>query len=173
MCFKGGHSMSAKRLIQLLEKHLHLHKGLLQLANKKTEILKKGDIKALNSIMKEEQKYIALINQNERERINIVEDMISKSSNPKQDPTLTTCIELTEEPERLVLDKLKNEISTVVLELKNANLLNQQLIQQSLQLVNILLDMFKPQPQEINYGRTNTSSSLQYISGRSRFDSKA
>ncbi|HZG59672.1 MAG TPA: flagellar protein FlgN [Anoxybacillus sp.] len=156
--------MSAKLLIKLLEKHVKLHKGLLELANKKTEVLKKGDMEALSGIMKEEQKYIAAINQVDRERIQVVEAMVSESN----ERTLTTCISQTEGTERAMLEKLRDDLIAVVSELKNINLLNQQLTQQSLQFVTVMLDTLMPQPPEMNYGAPNKATT-----GRSLFDSKA
>jgi flagellar biosynthesis/type III secretory pathway chaperone len=156
--------LSAKLLIKLLEKHVKLHKGLLELANKKTEVLKKGDMEALSGIMKEEQKYIAAINQVDRERIQVVEAMVSESN----ERTLTTCISQTEGTERAMLEKLRDDLIAVVSELKNINLLNQQLTQQSLQFVTVMLDTLMPQPPEMNYGAPNKATT-----GRSLFDSKA
>jgi flagellar biosynthesis/type III secretory pathway chaperone len=160
--------LSAKQLIALLEKHVKLHKGLLDLANKKTEVLKKGDMEALSEIMKEEQKYIAVINQVERERIHVVNAMVSESN----DRTLTTCISLAEGTERAMLEKLRDDLTAVISELKNINQLNQQLTQQSLQFVNVMLDMLMPQPPNINYAATNKAPN-PYEGGRSLFDSKA
>jgi flagellar biosynthesis/type III secretory pathway chaperone len=160
--------LSAKQLIELLEKHVKLHKGLLELAKKKTEVLKKGDIEALSEMMKEEQTYIAAINQVERERIRIVEAMVGKSN----ERTLTACISLAEGTERTMLEKLRDDLTAVISELKNINQLNQQLTQQSLQFVNVMLDMLMPQPQNINYAAPNKSSNPNEV-GRSLFDSKA
>jgi flagellar biosynthesis/type III secretory pathway chaperone len=160
--------LSAKQLIKLLEKHVKLHKGLLELANKKTEVLKKGDMEALSGIMKEEQKYIAAINQVERERIHVVEAMVSE----KDERTLTNCISLAEGTERAMLEKLRDDLTAVISELKDINLLNQQLTQQSLQFVNVMLDMLMPQPLEVNYGAPSKATA-PYEGGRSLFDSKA
>jgi flagellar biosynthesis/type III secretory pathway chaperone len=160
--------LSAKQLIELLEKHVKLHKGLLELANEKTEVLKKGDMEALSGIMKQEQKYIAAINQIERERVQVVEAMVSESS----ERTLIACISQTEGTERAMLEKLRDELSAVISELKNINLLNQQLTQQSLQFVNMMLDMFMPRPQNMNYVAPNKATT-PYEAGRSLFDSKA
>jgi flagellar biosynthesis/type III secretory pathway chaperone len=160
--------LSAKQLIELLEKHVKLHKGLLELANKKTEVLKKGDMEALNEIVKEEQKYIAAVNQVERERIRVVNEMVSESN----EPTLTACISQTEGMERAMLERLRDDLTAVISELKNINLLNQQLTEQSLQFVNVMLDMIMPQPPEVNYGAPNKATT-SYEGGRSLFDSKA
>jgi flagellar biosynthesis/type III secretory pathway chaperone len=160
--------LSAKQLIELLEKHVKLHKGLLELAKKKTEALKKGDMEVLTEIMKEEQTYIAAVNQVERERVRVVEAMV----NSEDERTLTACISQTEGTERTMLEKLRDDLTAVISELKNINLLNQQLTQQSLQFVNVMLDMFMPQPQNINYAAPNRVSN-PYEVGRSLFDSKA
>jgi flagellar biosynthesis/type III secretory pathway chaperone len=160
--------MSAKQLIELLEKHVKLHKGLLELAKKKTEVLKKGDMEDLAGIMKEEQKYMTAINQIERERIQVVEAMVSG----EEERTLTACISRTEGTERTILEKLRDELSAVILELKNINLLNQQLTKQSLQFVNMTLDMVMPEPQNMNYAAPNKVPN-PYETGRSLFDSKA
>jgi flagellar biosynthesis/type III secretory pathway chaperone len=160
--------LSAKQLIELLEKHVKLHKGLLELANKKTEVLKKGDMEALSGIMKEEQKYIAAINQVERERIQVVEAMVSG----EDARTLTACISQTEGTERAILEKLRDDLTAVISELKNINLLNQQLTEQSLQFVNVMLDMIMPQLQNMNYAAPNRVPN-PYEGGRSLFDSKA
>lgn len=160
--------MSAKQLIELLEKHVKLHKGLLELANKKTEVLKKGDTEALNGIVKEEQKYIAAIDRVEQERILVVNAMIGEAN----EPTLTACILQTEGTERAMLEKLRDDLSAVILELKSVNQLNEQLAKQSLQFVHVMLDMLVPQPKEVNYQNPNMAPS-SYGGGSSLFDSKA
>jgi flagellar biosynthesis/type III secretory pathway chaperone len=160
--------LSAKQLIELLEKHVKLHKGLLELANKKTEVLKKGDTEALNGIVKEEQKYIAAIDRVEQERILVVNAMIGEAN----EPTLTACILQTEGTERAMLEKLRDDLSAVILELKSANQLNVQLAKQSLQFVHVMLDMLMPQPKEVNYQNPSMAPS-SYEGGSSLFDSKA
>jgi len=164
--------LSAKQLIELLEKYVKLHKGLLELANKKTEVLKKGDMEALSEMMKEEQKYIAAMKQIEKERILAVEKIISALGHTQAEPTLTACMELVEEPERRALERLRNNLVAVVAELRNINELNQQLLQQSLQFVHMMLGMIMPQPPEVNYKKPNMSPA-SYESSPSLFDSKA
>jgi hypothetical protein len=119
-------------------------------------------------MIKEEQKYIAAINQVEQERVRVVSAMVSESNERR----LTTCISLAEGTERAMLERLRDDLTAVISELKNINLLNQQLTQQSLQFVNAMLDMFMPQPPNINYAAPNKVPN-PYESGRSLFDSKA
>lgn len=168
MYFQGEIGLSAKQLIEVLENHVKLHKGLLELANKKTEVLKKGDTEALNGIVKEEQKYIAAIGRVEQERIRVVHAMIGETD----EPTLTACILQTEGTERAMLEKLRDDLSAVLSELKNVNQLNEQLAKQSLQFVHVMLNMLMPQPKEVNYRKPNVASSA-YDGGSSLFDSRA
>jgi flagellar biosynthesis/type III secretory pathway chaperone len=118
--------------------------------------------------MKQEQKYIAAINQIERERIHVVEAMTSG----EEERTLTVCLSQTEGTERAMLEKLRDDLTAVISELKNINQLNQQLTEQSLQFVNVMLDMLMPQPPEMNYGAPNKAAA-PYEGRRSLFDSKA
>lgn len=53
--------MSAEKLINTLNKMVSLHRSLLELAKQKTEIIKKGDIEALSSILKDENKHVMAI----------------------------------------------------------------------------------------------------------------
>ncbi|MEH7225049.1 flagellar protein FlgN [Bacillus sp. JJ1566] len=159
--------MSAENLVVLLKKILTLHQNLLKLSERKTDILKKGDVDALNELMKEEQKYILAIRQLDNERIVIVDKLLG----PIEDKTLTQCIERTAEPMRSALMGLHEDLVKVTHDLKVANDLNQQLTHQSLQYVNMSLDMLIPQEQNVNYG--NPAGTKEKKQTRSMFDSKA
>jgi flagellar biosynthesis/type III secretory pathway chaperone len=159
--------MSAKKLIDTLEKLLTLHQSLLKLAEQKTDILKKGDMEGLNALLTNEQKHITAIQQVEEIRNEAVEVLLQGQD---VDKTISNCIEFTNEPERTKLTQLKDQLTEVITELKERNQLNQQLINQSLQFVHLTLDMLAPQPASINYGppKQNTAPKRQ-----SMFDSKA
>lgn len=160
--------MSAEHLIQVLNKILVLHENLFKLSEQKTDILKKGDIDALGSHMKEEQKYILAIRQLEEQRIAVVEKMLGRN---EKEYTLSRCIELAVEPEKTQLTNLYTKLTTVVHDLKELNQLNQQLAHQSLQFVNVSLDMLLPHEQSVNYG--NPTGTQEKKQSRSMFDSKA
>ncbi|MFS0821617.1 flagellar protein FlgN [Bacillus sp. 1P02SD] len=160
--------MSAENLVVLLKKILTLHQNLLKLSEQKTDILKKGNIDALNDQMKEEQKYILAIKQLENERIVIVDKWLGPLV---QDKTLSKCIEMASESVRSELTGLQEELVKVTHDLKTANDLNQQLTYQSLQYVNMSLDMLLPQEQIAGYG--NPAGTKEKKQTRSMFDSKA
>ena len=71
-----------------MEKQLHLHKSLYQLSLEKTEVLKKGDIDALNLIIKNEKTHINAIQVIEKER----KEWMSKWFPEREEMTLADCL---------------------------------------------------------------------------------
>lgn len=164
--------MSAEPLIQTLGKMLLLHKSLNQLAKQKTDILKTGDTDALNNLLKEEKKHIQAIQKIEADRQKASEEFLAtfEQSN-KSNTTLTECISFANPMEKQKLNQLKSELQTQIIALKDQNELNQQLIKQSLQFVNLSLDLLMPEIDTYNYERPGQA--YQFNEGRSIFNSKA
>jgi flagellar biosynthesis/type III secretory pathway chaperone len=155
--------MSATQdLITSLEKLLKLHKSLYELAVRKTEYIKVGDMDALNKIINEEQSHIIAIQQFEKKR----QETVTKLLPNRLNPSVLECIEMTEGHEKEKLSNLANQLNEVLFALKEKNYLNQQLVHQSLQFVNVSLSLLKPQPESMNYGppkgksRTNVKDTL-------------
>lgn len=140
--------MSAQQLLVAMEKMYKLHTSLYEVAKRKTEVVKEGDIDLLNSIMKEEQAHIAAIKKVEEERESAVNGILPNF----EKPTVSDCIEAINTSERDELIKLKNMLMDRVNEIKEQNYLNQQLVHNSLQFVNVTLNLLRPQPQSMNYG---------------------
>ncbi|WP_026581001.1 flagellar protein FlgN [Bacillus sp. J33] len=140
--------MSAKALIAAMEKLLKLHKSLYELAVRKTDIIKNGDMDALNQMLKDEQTHIAAINRMEMERQKAAE-IIAPGV---EAPTVSACLAVMPQAERLKLEAIANELTELVFELKEQNYLNQQLVHHSLQFVNVSMNLLRPQPENINYG---------------------
>jgi hypothetical protein len=164
--------VSAEQLLQSLQKLFVLHQNLLNLTKKKTELLKTGDMEALNLQMNEENKYILAIKQIENDRIKQVQDILKIYRLREDEQTLSKCIELISEPIKSKLLNTQHELVRVVEDLKNENDLNQQLINQSLQFINVSLGMLRPETQTTNYKHPEKKQSNENAS-RSMFDSKA
>lgn len=88
----------------------------------------------------------------------------------RQTAPIDTVMELTEPIETAALKRLKKELIDEVAKLKERNILNQQLIYQSLQFINVSLDMLRPQNQDMTYGKSVKKPTK---SGIGIFDSKA
>lgn len=158
--------MSAQTLLLVLEKLLKLHKSLYQIAQDKTEVLKKGDIEALNQLMKNEQSHISAIQMIDKERAEIISKMIPKQKNP----TLRDCIALLDKPEVDKIVSIQEQLLSQITLLKEVNELNQDLLTQSLQYVSLNLDFLLPN-QSVTYSKEQDSE--QDLPNLSLFDSKA
>lgn len=139
---------SSKELITILEKLLQLHKSLLAFAMRKTEYIKVGDMEGLNLILKKEQSLITAIQNHEYDRQTITMRILPSTPNP----SVSDCLEVVGSPEKNTLVNISSELNEVLDKLKEQNNLNKQLINQSLQYVNVLLNLVMPQPGVINYG---------------------
>ncbi|PLT31066.1 flagellar protein FlgN [Peribacillus deserti] len=164
--------MSAQHIITAMEKLVKLHRSLHDLAEKKTNIIKAGSMEALNKIMIDEQKHVKAIGMIEREREQAVSEFLQKKGSMPS-ANVSACIELAEHSEKETLTVLKQSLLESVLSLKEINYLNQQLIYQSLQFINLSLDMVRPKQQVFNYEKPVQQKGQYQTGNRSYFNSKA
>jgi flagellar biosynthesis/type III secretory pathway chaperone len=144
--------MSAEQLVTVMERLLDLHKDLLNKANQKTTIIEKGDIDALNTLIKEEQKLLPTINKFEQVRQQVVRSFLTPFHVEEENFTISTCLQYIDESKKGKLAVLREELLGVAQTLQKQNELNSQLVKQSLQFVHMSLDMFYPKTPEFNYG---------------------
>lgn len=166
--------MSIETIIQTLDNLEKLHKSLLELSYKKTEFIKIGDMDRLDQLLKDEQAHVAAISQLEQQRQLVVTDYLrAKGIAPSDTPTVMEVMEAAESPSDQELLKLsRNRLLLTVDQLKFQNDLNQKLTYQSLQFVNLTLDMLKPRPDQINYSRTEAKGD-NVNKEKTYFDSQA
>jgi flagellar biosynthesis/type III secretory pathway chaperone len=149
--------MSTKNLISVMEKLLKLHQSLYELSVKKTDIVIKGDLDALQQILKDEQAHIAAISKLEGERQKIVEAILPGV----EKPTIPDCMETADGAEKEALGQLRTELIEIVTKIKDQNEVNQQMIHQSLQFVHLTMNLVAPQPVDFNYGPPTGKTSGQ------------
>lgn len=162
-------------VLAILEKLERMHKSLLELALKKTEIVKANDIETLDGLIKTEQAHIAAINTLEQQRQLMVTDYLRAKGVAYSDkPTVAELIEaIDDEQEKAQIIATRERLVTVLAQLKAQNDLNQQLVYQSLQLINIQLEPFRPaRADSFNYsgGEVRGDTSQKKIS---YYDSQA
>ncbi|MGE7761811.1 flagellar protein FlgN [Peribacillus sp. NPDC097895] len=162
--------MSVRNIIESLEKLIKLHKSFNQLAIRKTATLKANDTEAITALLIQEQTHIKAINQTDKEREGAVAEYLAENGIGGHSASINTVTELTGPIETGILERLKAELIDEVSKLKERNSLNQQLIYQSLQFINVSLDMLRPQNQNLNYGNSVEKPAK---SGMGMFDSKA
>ncbi|PLR90807.1 flagellar protein FlgN [Bacillus sp. T33-2] len=140
--------MSEEVLISTMKKLHKLHRSLLDLSVRKTEIIKKSDMDALNQLLKDEQVHISAIGELEEERLALVSTLLPDRENP----SFLECLEVLSGHEKEELQKLRDELLQVVCDIREQNTLNQQLIHQSMQFINFSRGLIMPRQESYNYG---------------------
>jgi hypothetical protein len=139
--------MTFAELIHLLRAHAELHESLLVLARRKTEVLKKNDIEALSALLADEQKHLFAIRQLEERRRRWLKERLGDET-----VTIAACQAMANGEERQQLRECGDRLRAAVNALSEANELNRQLIEQSLQFVTAMSETFAPTPS--TYSRT-------------------
>jgi len=160
-------------IITSLQQLLELHQSLLSISVNKTEILKKGDLEALQQLLKTETKHVQAINKIEQQRIEQVTSWMALNKIDLEAQNVTELLEVIDnDAEKKAFEAITTKLAEVLVELKQQEQLNQQLTQQSLQFVQLSMNMIAPTIQSINYSNKNKSSA-DNATKRSVFDSKA
>lgn len=154
--------METAQMTSLLERLLRSHEDLLSLGERKTCVLKLGDMKALDILLKEEDLQVKKLQLLEKERL-------LKFANV----TLYDVLKQAESKERDRLANLQEELVKAYEALKKRNNLNQELLEQSLQYVNMSLSMIQPEIEPVTYKKSKSKSNSYTTSSSSLFDSKA
>lgn len=164
--------MSIQQVATILAEIIQVHKQFNELASEKTDIIQKSDMPALNDLLKKETVLIKRLKKLEQDRILAVNEYLNKKEMPLDGATIEQLIEVAQEEEKDVLNKLQKALLAEIDQLKKQNELNQQLLEDSLHFVNLTLDLIAPDPDEVNYRRPNEKGYNEGVN-RSIFDSKA
>lgn len=161
------------RLYDLLDNLIRFHKALYTLAAHKKDVLVKGDVDELVAITRQEQKLIKGVTAAEAARQTLVQELTEKKGFALQEGTLAELIKLTTSAEEKTrLASYRDELVRIVAELREANELNQQLLEQSLSFVNMTLDLITDTPEDdFIYGNPSTDTYRQ--ASRTFFNKKA
>ncbi|AZO93998.1 flagellar protein FlgN [Halocella sp. SP3-1] len=133
-------TVDAKKICEILKTEYQLYQSIYQLARRKQDIIIAEDLEGLEEIVKKEEKLLGEVQKMEEARLELV------------DTNLDDLLSRVDKPNKQELDDLRNRLVSLTLKLKEQNLLNNQLIEDSLTLVNIKLNLAK------NNGGTKTYS---------------
>lgn len=167
-----------ENLISVLEQESTEYEVLLGLSMKKTPVIVKGDLQALQQITDEEQAVVNKISHLEHKRTEAMKDIANVTNRDVNDLKLTNLIQMLEsrpaESQKLaaVHDKLKE----VVRNMKRINEQNGELIQHSLEMVAFdmnLLQAMKTAPETANYNKGAYSTGNVIGVDRGSFDAKS
>ena len=153
-----------------------MHKSLLELAVKKTDFIKNGDMPQLNDILKNEQAHVAAIDKLELQRQQLAGQFFEERGMPNAEMTVSSIIErVSDATLKAQLTEIRDRFFDILSKLKAQNDLNQKLTFQSLQFVNMSLEMMRPQQaqtQTMNYSGEEVRGTAQ-VNKKSYFDSQA
>ncbi|MBP1947982.1 flagellar protein FlgN [Virgibacillus litoralis] len=162
--------MSVQPIIQSLEKLIGLHESLLEISKQKTAVVKEGSVESLQPLLLKERKHVQALEQAEVKRQKEVEAWVAQHNANLENATITGILEIiNDEQTKNELEEITITLTKTITELKQQEQLNQSLIQQSMQFVELSLNMMKPSIRNMNYGGNKSSDSAE----RSVFDSKA
>ncbi len=166
--------MSMTTILTSLDNLEKLHKSLLRLANDKTAIIKNGDMDGLDQLLKDEQAHLAAITQTEKQRQKAVAEYLTDQGRPVPIyPTVTDMLDAVSEADKKSLEDARTRLLHTIHDLKWQNDLNQKLTFQSLQIVNLSLDMMRPPRVETaNYSKREINGNNK-PGDKASFDSQA
>jgi flagellar biosynthesis/type III secretory pathway chaperone len=161
--------LSVQKIIESLDNLTGIHRQLIALSKEKTNVVKKGNVDHLQTILVKERKIVQQLDHAEESRQKEVEAWFSQKG-ISLEATITNLLEQIEaEAEKQRLEESVVRLTEAIVELKQQEQLNIALIQQSMQFVQLSIDLLSPSLKSLNYGKDNQQLGTQ----RSLFDSKA
>lgn len=158
-------------LLKAMSDLITVHESLLSMAVQKSEKLKQNELEAFNDLIKMEQKHIQALEQLEKVRLKAAKDL-AVFLNLQEDASVTDIIaRLPLEKDQQRLEEKATALLEAVLHIKQQEDLNRQLLKQSLQFVQLQLDLMEPSVESMTYGTKKIAEDPK--AKRSVFDSKA
>lgn len=165
--------MSITAIVELLNEMTELHEELIQLSVNKRNVIMSNEVNELAAIVKKEAKLIKDISNLDQKRVVLVcEYMISRCYQPNTSITLSDLNKLVFKAEdKLQLSDARNKLESKLKELKETNLTNKQLVELSLNFIDLSLDLLTGSfEQELIYRNPNQQHGTKRNS--TMFDSK-
>jgi hypothetical protein len=150
--------MSITTILTSLNNLEKLHRSLLRIAYDKTAVIKNGDMEGLDQLLKDEQSHLAAIIQMDglRQR-DVAQYLTDQGRSVSLNPTVTDLLDVVPEADKKSLEEARERLLHAIHDLKWQNDLNQKLTYQSLQFVNLSLDIVRPRTESANYSKTEIS----------------
>ncbi len=165
--------MSTTTILTSLDNLEKLHRSLLRIAYDKTAVIKSGDMEGLDQLLKEEQSHLAAILQTEGQlQRDVAHYLADQGQSVPANPTVADLLPVAPEADKQGLTEAKDRLLHVSHDLKWQNDLNQKLTYQSLQIVNLSLDMVRPHTESLNYSKTEING-VKVTEKKTTFDSHA
>ncbi|MCC5910839.1 MAG: flagellar protein FlgN [Clostridiaceae bacterium] len=160
-----------QQLAEVLQKEIEMYRDVLQMANSKTYIIGKKNIKELEQITAKEQHYIRKMGTFEQIRrsifVNIAEELKIKEPESVSELLLHLEEAIAEE-----IDALRNQLLDIIKDLGEVNKLNEKLLQQNLEFIELSIDLMTASPQSDNNYNHNHGNRRKSTTNKSLLDMK-
>ncbi len=158
-------------LKDILTNEMDLYRDMVDLANKKRDVITKGDIKELDNITHIEQEIIINIGKLEDTRTEIVDMIMEELGLTNDDINVSKVLERLDQKDKVHLEKMRDDFIQILNELKEKNDLNNALIKDSLEYINFNLNLMTNASSENTYSdKVNNQKGKQ---NKNLFDAKA
>lgn len=128
-------------MIQVLQDQLNVYRTLLDLSQRKQEVLVKGGTAQFEAIVESEQALLWQAGRLEERRLGLQAQMAAEMGLVAEDVTVSRIAPYVPQPERDQLRTLQADILKVLAELGQVNEVNTRLIKQSLAYINAALQL--------------------------------
>ena len=149
-----------ENLLKILDEELNLYKKILEISNAKTTLLKENKVKELEEITKEEESLVADVIAKEKIRIQEVKNICKRYGRPEQSLKIEELCEFVDNSKEELIN-FKNQITSILEELKKVNKINSVLINSSLDYINFAVNMLTETSKKPTYEakgiQTNTA----------------
>jgi len=130
-----------ERMESLLNRQMELYQSLVEMSDRKQQVLVKGDLKELESIIKAEQALLWQAGKLEESRLALQGEMASAAGLKPEELNLSKLAELAGEPFASRYRALQGCMVGLMDQLGAINKLNMELIEQSLSYINFSLEL--------------------------------
>src|SRR5699024_10272613 len=151
---------SIAAVIDIIRKSSAVHQNILELSKEKSEYIKTGDMDGLSKLLIKERKHVQELTQIENEREKIVDQAFESMNINDKEKTVTIILNhIDDEREKESLERDVTGLLETIIQLRESEKLNEDLIQQSMQFVQLSLDMLQPTERNINYHKNDQKKS--------------
>ncbi len=166
-----------ENLIETLENESSEYEVLLGLSEKKTPIIVRGDLEALQKITDEEQIVVSRIHHLEQARVDVTKDIANVINKDVETLKLKNLIQMLEgrPKEQKKLQEVHDKLQDVLHRMQTVNNQNRDLINHALELVAFdmnLLQAMKAAPETANYNKGAYSAGSVMGTEKCGFDAK-
>lgn len=163
--------VTMQSVIDVIEALTAEHERLLNISIEKTDLIKAGKIDAIQKILMQERKQTQVISQLETKRLQAVDSLFDEMKINETDRTVSVLlIHMEGNQAKKNMEAAVAQLIDIIVQIRDVEQLNKELLQQSMTFVQLSLGMFQPNIEQMNYGQKQTSSKTR---GTSVFDSKA